>query len=56
MGKWFRLALLIARHLIAMGSSLAGATCETSQVLLAGGPVGFLGDVSISLHLANDSA
>ena len=34
----------MAGHLNAVGSSLAGVTCETSQVLLASGQVLFLGD------------
>ena len=44
--KWLRpllLALLITRHLTAVGSSLAWVTCETSQILFAGGQVFFLG-------------
>ena len=36
--------------------SLARAKCETSQVLLAGGQVVFLGDLSFSPHLMIDSA
>ena len=32
----------------AVGSSLARVTCETSQVLLAGGQVVFLGDLPFS--------
>ena len=39
-----------------MGSSLAGATCETSQVLLVGGQVVFLGDLPFLPHLAIDLA
>ena len=48
--------LLIARHLTAMGLSLARVTCETSQVLLADGQVFFLGDLPFSPHLMIDSA
>ena len=40
-----------ARHLTAVGSSLARVTCEASQVLLAGGQVFFLGDLPFSPHL-----
>ena len=36
------------RHLIAVGSSLARAICEISQVLLAGGQVVFSGISSFS--------
>ena len=51
MSKW-----LIAYHLNAVGLSLAGVACQTSQVLLAGGQVGFLGDLPFSPHLRNDCA
>ena len=33
-----------------MGSSLAEVTCETSQVLLVGGDVFFLGDLPFSTN------
>ena len=39
-----------------MGSSLAQVTCHTSQVLLAGGQVFFLGDLPFLPHLTIDSA
>ena len=39
-----------------MDSSLAQVTCETSQVLLAGSQVFFLGDLTFSPHLPIDSA
>ena len=39
-----------------MGSSLARVKCETSQVLLVGGQVIFLGDLPFSPHLAIGSA
>ena len=39
-----------------MGSSLARVTCETSQVVLAGGQVVFLGDLPFLPHLKIDSA
>ena len=42
--------------LTAVGSSLARATCETSQVLLAGGQVVFLGDLPFSPCLTIDMA
>ena len=38
----------MACHFTAVGSSLARVTCETSQVLLAGGQVVFLGDLAFS--------
>ena len=38
------------------GSSVARVTCETSQVLLAGGQVFFLGDLPFSPHITTDSA
>ena len=53
MTEWLRtlsLTLFIACHLTAR------VTCETSQVLLAGGQVVFLGDLPFSPHLSNDSA
>ena len=37
---------------MAVGSSLIRVTCETSQVLLAGGQVVFLRDLPLSSHLA----
>ena len=37
-----------------MGSSLAQVTCETSQVLLAGGQVVVLGELPFSPHLTTD--
>ena len=37
---------------MAVGSSLVRVTCETSQVLLAGGQVVFLRDLPLSPHLA----
>ena len=40
----------------AVGSSLDRVTCETSQVLLVGGQVVFLGDLPFSPHLPIDSA
>ena len=40
----------------AVGSSLARFTCESSQVLLAGGQVVYLGDLQFSPDLAIDSA
>ena len=40
--------------LTAVGSSLAQVTCETSQVLLAGGQVVFLEDLPFLPHLAID--
>ena len=44
---------IIARHLTAVGSSLARGTCETIQVLLAGGQgFFFLGDLSFLPHLS----
>ena len=43
-------------HLYAVRSSLARVTCETSQVLLAGGQVVFLGDLQFSSYLTIDSA
>ena len=46
----------IAHHLTAVGSSLAEVTCETSQVLLAGGQVVYLGDLPFSPNLTIDSA
>ena len=53
MAEWLRtlpvsLALSIARHLIAVGSSLPQVACETSQVLFPGGQVVFLGDSPFS--------
>ena len=39
-----------------MGSSLAPAICETSQVLLVGGQVFFLGDLPFLPHLKTDLA
>ena len=39
-----------------VGSSLARVTCETSQVLLAGGQVVFLGVLLFSPHLMIDLA
>ena len=57
--EWLRTLIfrpLIACHLTAVGSSLARVTCETSQVLLAGGQVFFLGDLPLSPHLAINSA
>ena len=50
------LALLIARHLTAVGSGVARVTCETSQVLLAGGQPVFLGDLTFTPHLTIASA
>ena len=35
----------LLNHLTTVGLSLAQATCETSQVLLVGGQVVFLGDL-----------
>ena len=37
-----------------LGSSLARVTCQTSQVLLAGGQVFFLGELVFSPHLTID--
>ena len=51
MGEW-----LIACHLATVGSSLAWVTCETSQGLLAGGQVVFLGDLLFLPHLMIDLA
>ena len=48
--------LLSTRHLTAVGSRLAQVTCETSQVLLAGGQVVFLGNLPFSPLLTIDSA
>ena len=59
MVEWLRpliFSALIARHLTAVSCSLAPVTCETSQVLLAGGQVFFLGDLPFSPHLLIDSA
>ena len=39
-----------------MGSSLARVTCGSSQVLLAGGQVVYLGDLPFLPHVAIDSA
>ena len=39
-----------------MGTRLARVTCETNQVLLAGGQVALLGDLPCSSHLTIDSA
>ena len=50
--EWLRPLIFSARHLTAVGSSLAQVTCGTSQVLLAGGQV----HVPFSLHLTIDSA
>ena len=47
---------IVSRHLIAVGSILARVTYETSKVLLAGGQVGFLGNLPFSRHLTIDSA
>ena len=41
----------MAHHLTAVGWSLALATCETSQALLAGGQMFFLGDLLFLPHL-----
>ena len=38
-------------HLTTVGLSLARVTCETSEVLLAGGQVFFLGDLPFLPHL-----
>ena len=45
----------MARHLTTVGSSLARVTCETSQVLLAGGEVFFLCDFLFLPHLTKIS-
>ena len=47
-GRVVKAAYFIACHLTAVGSSLARVTCETSQVLLAGGQVVFLEDLQFS--------
>ena len=52
MAVWLRPLI----YLTAVGLSLAQVTCGTSQVLLAGGQVVFLGDLLFSLHLTIDSA
>ena len=57
--EWLKpliLGLKITRHLTAVGSSLARVTCDTSQVLLAGGQLFFLREFPFSLHLTTDSA
>ena len=46
----------MARHLTAVGLSLARVTCETSQVLYVSGEVVFLRDHSFLPHLMIDSA
>ena len=59
MAEWLRTFIfrdLITRCLTTMGSSLAGVTCEISQVLLVGGQVVFLGDLPFWPHLMIDSA
>ena len=43
-------------RLTAVGSSVAWVTCETSQVLLVGGQVFFLGDLPFSPHRTIDWA
>ena len=55
MAEWLWL-LILSAHLTAVGLSLAGVTCETSQVLLAGGQVFFVWDLTFSHHLTIDSA
>ena len=44
------------QKLTAVGSSLAQIICETSQVLLAGGQMVFLGDLPFLPHLTIDLA
>ena len=50
---WLSKALVIST---AVGSSLARVTCETSQVLLAGGQMDFLMDLPFLPHLTIASA
>ena len=42
----------MARHFTVVGSSLARVTCETSQVLIAGGQVVFLSVPQLTIDLA----
>ena len=59
MVKWLRTLIFsaeMARHLTAVGSSLAWVACETSQVLLAGGQVISLGDLPFASYLTIDAA
>ena len=50
------LALLVIRHLTAVGSSLALVTCETSKFCLRVDMCVFLGDLPFSPHLMIGSA
>ena len=57
MAEWLRTPIFSAlngHHFIAVGSSPARVTCETSQVLLVGGQVVILGDLPFSPHLSID--
>ena len=59
MAEWLRtlhFSALNPRRPTAVGSSLARVICETSQFLLAGGQVVFLGDPPVSPYLTIDSA
>ena len=59
MAEWLRpliLSTLKTRNLTAVGLTLARVTCETSQVLLAGGQMVFHEDFPFSPHIAIDSA
>ena len=57
--EWLRLLTFSALNRSSShccGSSLASVTCETSQVLLAGGQVFFRGDLPFSPNLTIDLA
>ena len=55
MAEWLR-TLIFSTLLITVGSSLAQVTCETSQVLFAGGQKVFLRELPFSPNLTIDLA